>query len=176
MISKCLLMLAAFSLCVIPVNGQEGEGHEFWWWDCNRTDFIVEGVITYDSYKYYEITPTGLVEGLGTYNWIVGNIRIHKILFINKYSPYVEPFLQYQKHMDKDYRVLISAIRRTAIPGKLVLQPMMMEIPKEPAIFNLSYLYMFPLNDLKVESVVPRGNANEALGLINKRPNNLLIK
>lgn len=176
MISKCLLMLAAFSLCVIPVNGQEGEGHEFWWWDCNRTDFIVEGIITYDSSKYYEITHIGLEDKLEKYNWIVGNIKIHKILFISKYSPYVEPFLQYQKRMDKDHRVLISAIRRTTTPGKLVLQPMMVEIPKEPAIFNLSYLYMFPLNDLKVESVVPTENANEALGLINKRPNNLLVK
>ncbi len=174
MYSKCSFIFFALFLCLVPVNGQEG--HPSWWWGAKDIDFIVEGVITYDSTKYYEISPVGVEDRQGKYYCIVGKIKIYKVLFINKNSQYVESYQQYLKDMTKEYPVMITAMRRSSIHGTAFFQPTLgLDIPKESTIFNLSQVYLFPFGDLKLESVVPRENMDEAKGLVDKRPNNLLV-
>jgi hypothetical protein len=176
--TKCFLILAAFLLYLTPVNGQEG--HPNWWWDSKSADFIVEGVVTYDSKKYYELNPINIEGKSKKYYWIVGNIKINKVLFINKNSQHLESYRQYLKNIDKDYPILIPALQSTIFSSKaretFLLRPILVEIPKEATIFNLSQIFIFPILDLKLESVVPLESRSEAIELLEKRPNNYLVK
>ena len=168
-----------FFLCFVSVYGQEG--HPDWWWDSKSADFIVEGMITYDSTKYYELNPINIKEKDKKYYWIVGNIKINKVLFINKNSQHLESYQQYLMNIDKDYPVLIPAYQSTIFSSHskptFMLRPLLgLDVTKEANIFNLSQIYIFPILDLELESVVPRENISEAKELLGKRPNNYLDK
>jgi hypothetical protein len=177
--TKYFLILAVCFLSFVSVNGQEG--HSDWWWDNKSSDFIVEGVITYDPAKYYELNPINVPNKDKKYYWLIGSIKIKKVLFINKNSQHLESYQQYLKSIDKEYPVLIpayyGAIFSTHSKTTYMLRPVLgLEIPKETTIFNLSQIYIFPILDLKLESVVPKENISEAKDLLDKRPNNYLDK
>lgn len=177
---KYFLMVAVFFLCFATVHGQEG--HPFWWWDTKSADFIVEGVITYDPANYYELSPVNINGKDKKYFWIVGNLKINKVLFINKNSQHLESYQENLKNIEKDYPVLIPAYQNPLFSSQVkpnyVLRPILgLDIPKTGAtILNLSQIYIFPILDLKLESVVPPENVNEAKELLAKRPNNFLDK
>lgn len=176
---KIKYLLILLLLCVVSVKAQEG--HVKWWWDSKGTDFIVEGAITYDPAIYYELVPVKLAGKLKKYYWMVGNVKIKKVLFINKSSQHLESYQQYLKNLDKDYPILIPAFQSASFashsPATFSLRPILgLDIPKETTILNLSQIYIFPILDLKLESVVPKENVSEALGLIEKRENNYLVK
>lgn len=175
---KYYLLLAVFLSGFISVGAQEG--HPNWWWDSKGADFIVEGVITYDPANYYEINPVKIEGKDGKYYWIVGNVKINKVLFINKDSRHLESYRQYFKNSDKSHPMLIPSYQRATFSSQsrpaFLLYPILgLDIIKEPTILNLSQIYIFPILDLKLESVVPKENISEAMGLIEKRPNNYLV-
>ncbi len=177
--AKNLIILALFFFCSLSANGQEG--HPLWWWDIKSADFIVEGVITYDSTKYYELNPINVAGKDKKYYWIVGNIKLNKVLFVNKNSQHLESYQQYLKNIDKEYSVLIPAYQNsifsTHSKTSFSLHPLLgLDIPKEATILNLSQIYIFPILDLKLESTVPKENISEAKELLDKRTNNYLDK
>jgi hypothetical protein len=177
--TKHFLILAVFFLCFVPANAQEG--HPNWWWDSKSADFIVEGVITYDQTKYYELNPVNVAGKDKSYYWIVGNIKLNKVLFINKNSQHLESYQQYLKHIDKEYSILITAYKSTIFSSHtsstFSLRPILgLDIPKETTILNLSQIYIFPILDLKLESAVPPENISEVKELVDKRANNYLSK
>jgi hypothetical protein len=174
--TKYFLILVVFFLCFVSINGQEG--HPDWWWDTKSADFIVEGTITYDPAKYYELSPVNVTGKDKKYYWLVGNIKINKVLFINKHSQHLESYQQYLKEIDKEHPALILA-RQSSIFShsrpRFEIQPIF-RLDKETTVLNLSQIYIFPLLNLKLESAVPRKNINEAKELLDKRPNNYLDK
>lgn len=163
------------------------EGHLNWYFDAKKADFIVEGTIKYDSSTYYEVNPVNIPGQDQKYYWIVGKLKINKVLFLNKESQYLEEYQQYVKEIEKEQRVLIPATRSIDIldapadkNGRgtfpLVLFPLLLDIPADGSIFNLSEIFLFPLLNLKLDSGVPTKDIPEARILIEKRLNNLIKK
>lgn len=172
---NCLLISVAILLQASPSTGVQG--HPSWWWDCQDTDFIVEGTITYDPTNYYEITPVGLQKTSKKYYLMVGKVKIDRVLFINKYSQYLESYQQYLKNLPNEHSVLIPAMRRVGLHGPPMLQPILgLEIVKGSTILNLSQVYLFPFGDLQLNSAVPIEDMNEALEMVNRRAGNFISK
>lgn len=175
MIRKTFIFIA-FALLPLQATGQEG--HPNWWWQCKSADFIVEGELTYDSAKYYEVSPVGIEKKTGKYYLLVGTISISKVLYIKSNSQYMESYQQYLKRKDEKYPVLISAHKvvtsHQSPSDKPSFQPLLYDIPTGPSIFALSQVFLFPFNELKLEDGVPKDSTKEAMKLIEARPNNLL--
>ena len=176
---RSLTFLTLLSSVAAPVKGQEG--HPGWWWDSKSSDLIVEGTIAYDAKKHYEINPVNLPGDARKYYWILGTLKIDKILFVNKDSRHIESYRLYMKEVDKQHRVLIPAFQTQMfsshgpVSNSLLLRPIMgLDIPDGPTIFNLSQIFVFPVLALNLESVVPRENLSDSIQLIRKRTNNLL--
>jgi len=181
--TKYLLAVSIFLLSLlIPTTINAQEGHPFWWFDCKGVDIVVEGEIVYDSTRYYELNSAHVDGNDKMYYWIVGSIKIDKILFVNKNSQHIESYQLLIKEVAKGHSVLIPAYQQAIFSGdapkpKYRLSPILgLDIPKEQTIFNLSQIYIFPILELKLESVVPRENIGEALKLLDMRPNNLIGK
>jgi len=173
---KWSLKFSLLILLSVPVYAQEGM---IWWYGLDSADFIVEGVVTYDPKKYYEIKAVNIEGRDKPYYWLAGEVKINKILFINKHSEHLEEYQQYLKDNEKTYPVLIPALRReiwsAAGKTKFTLQPTLgLDITSEPTVLNLSEIYIFPILDLKLSSVVPVEYIDQAKDHIRKRPNNLL--
>ena len=175
MIRKAFIFIV-FALLPLHAIGQEG--HPLWWWECKSADFIVEAELTYDSSKYYEVSPVGIEQKSGKYYLLVGTISISKVLYINNSSRYVESYQQYLQHKDQKYPVLINAHKVVLSDGspsdKPSFQPLLYDIPTGPSIFALSQVFLFPFHELKLEDGVPKENIKEAMKLIDARPNNLV--
>ena len=175
---KCFLLLALICAYAAPAYAQEGLN---WWLDAKRSDFIVEGVITYDQKNYYELSAN-IVEGKSKkYYWLVGDLKINKVLYINKNSEHLEEYQLYLKNPEKNYPVLIPAYESTffssAAKPRLELRPIFgIDITKEATILNLTQITIFPIINVTVSSLVPAENINPARELIAKRENNLLAK
>jgi len=154
------------------------EGHPIWWWDCQKVDFIVQGELTYDSSRYYEVTPKGIEDRPGTYYVLVGTISINKVLYINKHSQHLEEYQQYLKSKDQKFPVLIKALKRESFHQSAttppVFEPFLYDLDKGSSVFLLSQVFLFPFFGLNLEDGVPVENIDEAMKMINARPNNLL--
>jgi len=161
-------------LMVLPIRAIGQEGHPGWWWACQRADFIVKGEITYDASKYYEVRPIGIDKKAGTYYLVVGAISISKVLYINKSSEHLESYQQYLKQLEPTYPVLIRANIDSRVTGVPAVRPLLYDLPKGPSLFALSQVYLFPIGELSLEDGVPVENIDEAVKLINARPNNFL--
>ncbi len=176
---KCLLLQIVF-ICVLtaPLYAQEGLN---WWWDAKSSDFIVEGVITYDPEKYFEINA-GRIEGKEQkYFWLAGELKINKVLYINKNSQHLEEYQLFLRDLEKNYPVLIPAYESTifssAAKPRTQLRPIFgIDITKEATILNLTQITIYPIIDVTVRSLVPVENINQAREIIAKRENNLLPK
>jgi hypothetical protein len=161
-----------------PAFAQEGLN---WWWDAKRSDFIVEGLITYDQKNYYALSAN-MVEGKSQkYYWLVGNLKINKVLYINKNSEHLEEYQLYLKNPEKNYSVLIPAyespILSSAAKQRAELRPILgIDITKEATILNLTQITIYPILGVTVKSLVPAENINQTRELIAKRDNNLLAK
>ncbi len=176
---KCLLQLVFICAFFAPVYAQEDGA--LWWWDVKSSDFIVEGVISYDPDKYYEFTAKN-VEGKDLkYYWLVGNLKISKVLYINKNSEHIEEYQQFLKDTGKNYPVLIPAYQSTifssAAKPRTELRPIPgIDITKEVTILNLTQITIYPVINVTIRSLVPVENINQARELIAKRENNILVK
>ncbi len=170
---RALLIAITFVLLQAHALGQEG--HPQWWWECQKADFIVRGELTYDSSKYYEIKGVGLDKKSETYYLIVGEISISKVLYINKNSRNLESYQQYLKQKQPKSAVLIRASRRPQMNGaSSSFIPLLYDIPAGPSIFALSQIFLFPFDELSLEDGVPVDHIDEAMKLINARPNNFI--
>ena len=175
LIRKTFIFIA---FALLPLHAAGQEGHPNCWWQCKNADFIVEGELTYDSSKYYEVSPIGMEQKIGKYYLLVGTISISKVLYINTNSQYLESYQQYLKHKDQKYPVLINAVKvvlSDASPSdKPSFHPLLYDIPTAPSIFALSQVFLLPFHELKLEDGVPTESIKEAMKLIDARPNNLV--
>ena len=176
---KFLLLQMVF-ICAFfaPVRAQEGLN---WWWDAKRSDFIVEGLITYDAEKYYEFSAKNVEGKDRKYYWLVGDLKINKILYINKNSEHLEQYELFSRDLKKTYPVLIPAYESTifssAAKPRPKLRPVLgIDITKEVTILNLTQVTIYPILGVTVNSLVPVENINQARAAIAKRDNNLLAK
>lgn len=177
---KFLLQLVFLCALFAPVKAQNIEGVN-WWWDLKSADFIVEGVITYDPEKYYEFTAKNVEGKDKKYYWLVGNIKIDKVLYINKNSEHIEEYRLYQKDPEKNHPVLIPAYESTiflsAAKPRTQLRPVFgIDITKEATILNLTQITIYPIINVMIKSLVPGENINQGRELVAKRENNLLAK
>lgn len=155
-----------------------------WYWDAKKGDFIVEGVVKYDSSSYYEINPVNVPGQDRKYYWIVGKLKINKVLYLKNDCQYFEEYKQFLKGGEKETSVLIGAHKSTifisdgpARPNQPIsLYPLLYDIPDEGSIFNVSEMILFPVFSLKLDSGVPTKDLPEARSLIEKLPNNFLNK
>lgn len=175
---RCLLQIALICAFFAPVYAQEGLN---WWWDAKSSDFIVEGLITYEQEKYYELNAEN-VEGKGKkYYWLVGNLKINKVLYINKNSEDLEEYQLFLKDLEKTYPVLIPAYESiffsSAAKPRRELRPVLgIDITKEATILNLTQITIYPILGVTVKSLVPVEKIDQMRAVVAKRDNNLLAK
>ena len=112
--------------------------------------------------------------------YIYGSLKISEILYINKNSRFIDNYTYIERHLDETYSIVIPAtqvyfdIYSDKVPtiDDFILQPsfgaMGLEQDKE-MIFLINQVYLFPLGDLILESVVPNGKESVARELINER-------
>lgn len=177
---RWLLQLVLICVLCASVKAQNIEGLN-WWWDLKSADFIVEGLITYEADKYYELTAKNVAGKDQKYFWLVGNLKVNKLLYINKNSEHIEEYQLFLKDTEKTYPVLIPAYESTifssAAKPRAGLRPIPgIDITKEATILNLTQVTIYPIIDVTIRSLVPVGNINQARELIAKRENNLLAK
>lgn len=162
----------------VGANGQNG--HPMWWWDIKSSDMIIQGSIKYDAVKHYQIKAINLPNQEAKYYWIVGTLKIERVLFVNKHSEHLESYQEYMKSLDKEQAVLIPAFGRAGFSSHSgrapeVIQPILgLDIPNGTTVFNVSQIFVFPVLSLKLNSVVPAEKIAEAVKLAGKRSNNFL--
>lgn len=177
---SCTLAAALLFLFAATPLATAQNGHPMWWWDMKSSDLIVQGSIRYDAAKHYQIKPINIRDQEARYYWIVGTLKIDRVLYINRHSEHLESYQEYLKNVDKEHAVLIPAFGRKALfsnsgSGPDVIQPILgLDIPNGKTVFNLSQIFVFPILSLKLNSVVPAEKMREAFELAGKRTNNFV--
>ena len=74
--------------------------------------------------------------------------------------------------------MLIKALKRESFHQSAttppVFEPFLYDLDKGSSVFLLSQVFLFPFFGLNLEDGVPVENIDEAMKMINARPNNLL--
>lgn len=162
----------------LPADKKNNDEGQHWWWECKSADLIVKGVIKYDADKYFEI-DISRATGQDAFKqyYIIGKIKISKILFINENSRLIDDYKHLKRTLNEEHEIIIPSIRLyfdhmkkddvTIVPNI----PSTYKISGKELIVPLNQIYLYPLHHLVLEDVVPDGKDNIVTEIIAARAN-----
>jgi len=168
---KAFHLLISILISTISSFAVAAEGGPSWWWDCKGDDFIVRGKIEYGDQPHIEIKWHNEEGKLLTIYYIKGTLKIDNVLFLNPHNRYPDSYKYHLRNLKSEHDVLIPAQRvywehmknddMKVVPSA--------EVPKGQAIMILNVDYVFPIEGLVLQSVVPKDKETEAEQLIRER-------
>ncbi|MFA6356246.1 MAG: hypothetical protein WCY23_03960 [Candidatus Omnitrophota bacterium] len=184
---KRIILIISF-VCLIhgTLLAKDDKGHPFWWGQLQSADMVAIANISYDPKFYFTIESSPNGEIIGPIYYIDGKVKLKKIIYINKYSRFIEDYTHYFKNPSVEAKILIPAKRVNPLSLKsfdggkndsIVLKPSSewgAPIDSQDILVGLNQCFIFPIWHLVLDSVVPDGQKDEMIKLINKRHNNYI--
>jgi hypothetical protein len=173
--------------CILLIHStllaKDDKGHPLWWGQLQSADMVAIVNISYDP-KFYFTIESSDVETIGPIYYIDGKVKFKKIIYINKYSRFIENYTVYFKNPSVETKILIPAnrvyidnhdkVNRKINP--IVLKPSFWDAPigNQDILVGLNQCYIFPIWHLILDSYVPDEQKDEMITLIQKRQNNFI--